>query len=63
LEISKVFLIKENRLLGIPSGGEVINCSRKFYPSWSGHVAKTAYLYWQTYWKELHLPTLLYYKN
>jgi len=31
-EISKVFLSKEDRLLGISSGGEAINCSCKFYP-------------------------------
>ena len=31
-EISKVFLVKEDRLPGISSGGYVINCSRKFYP-------------------------------
>jgi len=62
-EISKVLLIKEYRLLGISSGGEVINCSGKLYPSWSGHGANIAYLHWQTYWKELPLPTLLYCKT
>jgi hypothetical protein len=47
----------------IPSGGEVVNCTFKFYPSWSGHVANIAYLYWLTYWKELPLPTSLYCKT
>ena len=39
LKISKVFLIREDCLPGISSAGDVINCSFKFYPSWSGHVA------------------------
>jgi len=31
-ETSKVFLVKKDHMLGISSGGDMISCSRKFYP-------------------------------
>jgi len=42
----KVFLIKKDRLLGISSGGDVINCSFKFYPQWSDHVCQYSISIW-----------------